>query len=159
MLMGLNRKAHSLFVHVTAKTEITSSLKKMKSKIPGWYAIHWLVVCPTARLSALFASVWSCKICILYGNRWRSWCIMRMTELLERSVSWDRRPPWRHLQTLSHRYDVIFFPDWRWPATATVNAILYTSRLPEFVEKALYSNGGSWLWFVGVLQFLTTKIL
>ena len=49
------------------------------------------MVCPKASLSALFASVLSCKICILYGSTSRSWFMMRVTELLERSVSWDKR--------------------------------------------------------------------
>ena len=45
--------------------------------------------------------------------------------------------PWWLLQTLSHRHNEIFCPDWPWPATATFNGTLYTSRLPEFVQKAL----------------------
>ena len=63
-----------------------SSLKKMDLEE---IRIHWLMVCPKARTSALFAFVWS-KICFSYWNKWRSWCIMRITELLEISVSWNK---------------------------------------------------------------------
>jgi len=31
-----------------------------------------------ARRLALFASVWSCKIYVLHGSRWRSWCNIRL---------------------------------------------------------------------------------
>jgi len=41
---------------------------------------------------ALFASVCSCKICVLCGrNRWISWCIMGIAQLLARSVACDIR--------------------------------------------------------------------
>jgi len=38
-----------------------------------------------------FHRSFSCRVCILYGNRWRSWCIMLINELFERSVCWDKR--------------------------------------------------------------------
>jgi len=46
------------------------------------------------------------------------------------------------LQTLFLSHDVIFRPDWQWPAAANFNVILYTSRLPEFVQEELYCESG-----------------
>ena len=69
----------------------TSSLKKIKSRRLGWSPIHWLMLWQNASLSVLFAAGWDCRICILYGNMWRSWCIILITDVLDRSVSCDKR--------------------------------------------------------------------
>ena len=60
----------------------------MTSKKSGWSSIRWLMVDPNTRLSVR-SEVY--KVCILYGNKWRSWCIMRITELFEGSNSQDKR--------------------------------------------------------------------
>jgi len=99
-----------LFIHeTTIKWKFASSMKKMKPKKSGWSSVHWLMVCPKACHSALFASVWS------YGNRWRSWCIVRITEL-GWSVSWDKRLVIllgncsKYFLTLTLRYSVLDWP-------------------------------------------------
>jgi len=64
------------------------ALSSKKSLSPrnqdGFCFTHWWFA--QTHISQL-ASVWSCQICILYRNRWRSWCIIRILEHLERSVS------------------------------------------------------------------------
>jgi len=93
----------------------------MKSNEWGWSLVRWLMVFLKTRLSDLFASVWSCKLSILHGNRRRSRCIVRITKLLERSVSWEN-VLWISLETastVSHSYAVIFCPNWPCPATMT----------------------------------------
>jgi len=125
MLMRLNTKRHILVVHVITKVQICLISEKIKSKKLGFSSICWLMICPNACFSALFTSVWSCKIFILYGNRWRFWCFMRTGEL-ERSVSWDKRlvdilgDCCKHYLRVN---DLIFCPDWPWPSIAIYNVI------------------------------------
>ena len=68
-----------------------SSLKKIRSRKLGWSSIRQLMLWQNASLSALFAAVWACRIYILYRNMWRSWCIILITDVLDRSVSCNKR--------------------------------------------------------------------
>ena len=68
-----------------------SSLKKIKSRILGCSLIHWVVLLQNASLSAFFAGVWACTVCILYRNMWRFWCIIVIMDVLNRSVYCDKR--------------------------------------------------------------------
>ena len=80
------------------------------------------------------------------------WCIVRKLNFLEdiqRQTSSGFS--WRFLQALSHGHNVIFCPDWTWPATATFNVILYISRLLEFVQEAFYCESS---WGVSALKIL-----
>ena len=81
-----SKSAYDVFLH-DLRWKFASSLKNIKSKKSGWTSIPWLMFCLKPRLSALFASHWSCKIFILYGNSWRPWCSMSITEPLERQTS------------------------------------------------------------------------
>jgi len=78
------------------------------------------------------------KTCFLYGNRWISWCLMRIAELFERSVSWNKCLVDYLGDCPIHCLKVTMWfsvpPDWRWPVTATFNAILSTSRHPALVQ-------------------------
>ena len=79
-----------LLIHVTTKLEIC--LVTEKNEIQEIRTVFdWLTGgLPKGTSFTIISIDWSCKICILYGSRWRSWCIMRITELL-RSISWDKR--------------------------------------------------------------------
>ena len=69
-----------------------SSLKKIKSRKLGWSSVRRLMMLwQKASLSVLFTAVWAYRICILYRNMRRSWCIILITDVLDRSVSWDKR--------------------------------------------------------------------
>ena len=69
-----------------------------------------------------------------YVHKWTSWKIC----LLGQTCCGF---PWKLLQTLSHSHSVIFCADWPWPATATVDVMLYTSRLRVCPGAALL-----WVW-------------
>jgi len=135
--LSLSPKVHILFVHGTAAVEICLITEKMKSKRPGWSLIHWLMICPNAHLSTLFASFWICKICILNWNRWRSQYIMCLTGLLKRSnVCWDK-DLWPLLETdpnivpqSQFNLSPDWLTDWLWPATATLMLTVNFPSLP-----------------------------
>jgi len=69
MRLSLSIKAHIRLIYATTKVKLWLVTEKVNSKKSGWFLIRFLILCPKARISAFIAAVWSCKSCILYGDR------------------------------------------------------------------------------------------
>ena len=156
--MGLNLspKTHILFAQATTKVEICLVTEKMKSKKSEWSSIRWLMVCLKARLSILFASVWSYKICNVYRNRWRSLCIMCITEFLEKSVSWYKRLAdfladcFKNCITVTMRLSVLIDHGWpqlscRLPVSHNLSRRHFVSVVGVFLLGNSFKNW-QWVW-------------
>ena len=91
MRLSLGPNSHVLYVNLSAKVSVCFINKENQVQ-----KVRVVFNSPTDALTkgkplCLDWEVWACRICILYGNMWRSWCIILLRDVPDRSVSCDKR--------------------------------------------------------------------